>query len=253
MQGLDALSSFFFFTYLRSFSHSSSRRWTRSLLIRCERNRIYSLSSASEVSLLKCGHLGNYLFAWSREFSRLHVRRKFGAQYSLFWDWVSTHLHEDVDHKALWLAWLNEVRQLTGDGGVGFLFCDVHDVSRVPLFAGWMHPYPVGEVSTPTSCSLRRIKSFNVDYQRCERLEAGGFFQGDDPTAQVISLSQGWDPVSDSVWLVFLEHLTCSRLVIRSLVRASSFDLLDTVVPMFLFMSRHVLTNCLLRQPPCRS
>ena len=34
-----------------------------------------------------------------------------------------------VDHKALWPALLNEVRQLAGDGGVGFLFSDVHDVS----------------------------------------------------------------------------------------------------------------------------
>ena len=140
------------------------------------------------MSLLKCGHLWNYLSAWSREFRDYRSEENSEHSTSCF-DWVSTHLHEDVDHKALWLAWLNEVRQLTGDGGVGFLFCDVHDVSCVPLFAGWMHFYPVGKVSTPTSCSLRRIKSFNVDYQRCERLEAGGFFQGDDPTAQVISFS----------------------------------------------------------------
>ena len=66
---------------------------------------------------LKCGHPGSYL------------RRKFGTQYSLFLDWVSTHLHEDVDRKALWPASLNELRQLAGDGGVGFLFIDVHDVS----------------------------------------------------------------------------------------------------------------------------
>ena len=47
----------------------------------------------------------------------------------LFLDWVSTHLHGDVDHETLWMALLNEVRQSAREGGIGSLFSGIHDVS----------------------------------------------------------------------------------------------------------------------------
>ena len=67
----------------------------------------------------------------SKSFSEcLLLRRKLRILHSVFLDWVSTHLHEDVDHETLWRALLNEVRRIAGDGGVGSPFSVIHDVSK---------------------------------------------------------------------------------------------------------------------------
>ena len=68
----------------------------RSVLLQCKRNRICNLYHSCEMSL------------WNAvtQTSCSQLRRKFRTQYSLFLVWVSTHLHEDVDHKALWPAFL---------------------------------------------------------------------------------------------------------------------------------------------------
>ena len=73
---------------------------------------------------MECGHPGTLVAAV------IYVAHKIEnkVQPAFFFALVSTRLHEDVVHEALWLPLLTEVRQLAGDGGVGSLFNVVRDV-----------------------------------------------------------------------------------------------------------------------------
>ena len=68
--------------------------------------RVSASNSASKMSLMKCGHSGNFLFSWlwrvSRRWSQLRV--KLGTRCSLLLGCVSIQVPSMTFHEALWLA-----------------------------------------------------------------------------------------------------------------------------------------------------
>ena len=110
-----------------------AHRCTMSVSLEFERSPICMLSSTSEMSLMECGHPGNFLFTWSRmgfhEVITVAEKIENTVQPVFSLDFHTSTI-EDIDHVALWLALLDEVRQPVGHApNCSVTDCDWYNVA----------------------------------------------------------------------------------------------------------------------------